>query len=725
MTELTYKMILELFPQANYEEIAELIKSHNSIVTNQLISPSIWILIVPEGNCELLMDELDDRPDIKTVIYDLLVTPQSNFIPQNNWYHDFQKTYFESFNAHKAWNIGSGISSIGAAILDSGIATHHNLVINNRISIIGGSEGYHATMCAGAFAKNMTTGVVGLAHGSRGLWDVKIGTIEGATYSNIMLGLSALINSNAFASGTRVISLSYGNPINPLSVIKIDNSSCTIISNHQYLLNFRIYTSDTANHKGFYGVVKSAIYNSSSDITIVQITWDKYPPSDYSVLFYIINLDSIVETLNTQGYLVFISAGNDYGRLTLNSTTASKALMIANSYGDNLDASSSKGGYVTLSAPGNIPFTTFPKTEALGVTASFTVRTLPVLGSPTIEIVEISRSLSQMNFKGSFVMNAAGFFGTEDVVILSYTDSTITFSANCIVESDVYVTLTIIKGYAYNSGGGTSFSAPLAASLACMVWGLNPNLTNIEVKNAITHTARILPNATIGSYGAGTIDAYKAMLYIAKVYVEALPGQGTYNNPQYVRLVPDTTYSEGDVLCYYTVDGTTPTTSSILYFEPILVDSNLTLSYFVMDLAGHTSNIMSDMYSIITPQLTASNPIPLVLMPPTSSINMVVANIDSTNVLKIYAPVVISTNTFSNPSVIGLATSSNLVATSNLLTATVVGFVYTESTVAINTLSEALITAQPQTGSGAIRAPDGSIPLILDAAGNEVQIYFS
>ena len=77
--------------------------------------------------------------------------------------------------------------------------------------------------------------------------------------------------------------------------------------------------------------------------------------------------------------------------------------------------------------------------------------------------------------------------------------------------------------------------------------------------------------------------------------VTATPPGGTYNSAQTVTLtasVPST--------IYYTTDGSTPTTSSLVYTSPILISTSTTLKFFAIDTSGITGKTVTDTYVINT-----------------------------------------------------------------------------------------------------------------------------
>jgi hypothetical protein len=125
--------------------------------------------------------------------------------------------------------------------------------------------------------------------------------------------------------------------------------------------------------------------------------------------------------------------------------------------------------------------------------------------------------------KGGLVMTAGGNTGkyedyTDNPYIISVSGTTgsdqnwgsygpyIDLSAPC---SAIYTT---IRGGGYGNVGGTSFSAPLTAGLAALMFSVNPSLTPSQVEQIMKSTAVDLgePGYDI-YYGWGRIDAAKAL----------------------------------------------------------------------------------------------------------------------------------------------------------------------------------------------------------------------
>ena len=69
------------------------------------------------------------------------------------------------------------------------------------------------------------------------------------------------------------------------------------------------------------------------------------------------------------------------------------------------------------------------------------------------------------------------------------------------------------SGNAYTYTSGTSFSCPLTAGVAGLIWGMVPSATNMQVFEALKMSADNAENPN-NSYGWGIIDAYAAYTYL-------------------------------------------------------------------------------------------------------------------------------------------------------------------------------------------------------------------
>jgi subtilisin family serine protease len=79
--------------------------------------------------------------------------------------------------------------------------------------------------------------------------------------------------------------------------------------------------------------------------------------------------------------------------------------------------------------------------------------------------------------------------------------------------SGVYVAdPSVLSGNAYTSASGTSFSCPLTAGACAVILSYNPNLTNMQIRDALRNTAsrHLAPDSL---YGWGIINALAAANY--------------------------------------------------------------------------------------------------------------------------------------------------------------------------------------------------------------------
>jgi YD repeat-containing protein len=78
------------------------------------------------------------------------------------------------------------------------------------------------------------------------------------------------------------------------------------------------------------------------------------------------------------------------------------------------------------------------------------------------------------------------------------------------------------------------------------------------------------------------------------------PAGGTYSTAQSVTLTCNDGAGSGCDRIYYTIDGTTPTTSSSVYSSAISISSTATLMFFAKDLAGNSESVKTQTYTITT-----------------------------------------------------------------------------------------------------------------------------
>lgn len=72
--------------------------------------------------------------------------------------------------------------------------------------------------------------------------------------------------------------------------------------------------------------------------------------------------------------------------------------------------------------------------------------------------------------------------------------------------------LAVASTLGYGSGSGTSYSCPLLAGCAALLWSARPNLTNMQVRQALIGSAN-RANSPDNTYGYGLPDMLKAIRY--------------------------------------------------------------------------------------------------------------------------------------------------------------------------------------------------------------------
>jgi len=135
-------------------------------------------------------------------------------------------------------------------------------------------------------------------------------------------------------------------------------------------------------------------------------------------------------------------------------------------------------------------------------------------------------------------------------------------------------------------------------------------LTPVAISRAVTasYTYDAVNRLVFVEYGDGTAMEYSYDSAGNRTKVSALspdatpptttasPPGGTYNAYQSVTLTCNDGTGWGCDHVYYTTDGTTPTTSSPIYAEPIAISTATTLMFFGKDRAGNSGAVNTETY---------------------------------------------------------------------------------------------------------------------------------
>lgn len=171
----------------------------------------------------------------------------------------------------------------------------------------------------------------------------------------------------------------------------------------------------------------------------------------------------------------------------------------------------------------------------------------------------------------------------------------------------------------YEKMSGTSMATPFVAGDLALLKQKYPSYTNVQLRQLLDSNVKDLGTSGKDSlYGYGLITAPSSSTTTTTTSV-AIPtasaAAGTYTSSQTVTL-SDTT---SGVSIYYTLDGTTPTSSSKSYSSPITISSTTTLKAVAIDSSGNSSSVLSVLYTIsqstTTPVTTTKIPTPIASVP--------------------------------------------------------------------------------------------------------------
>ena len=164
----------------------------------------------------------------------------------------------------------------------------------------------------------------------------------------------------------------------------------------------------------------------------------------------------------------------------------------------------------------------------------------------------------------------------------------------------------------YQTGGEIN-SSPCIGSDETVYFGsglgyaINPDGTLKWKYQTVSGTAS---SPCIGSDGTLYIGSMDNNLYafhdlVIPPTVSSNVKSGSYNSTKIVKL---TMNENGNI--HYTLNGTTPTTSSNVYTGPISITSTTLLKYFAVDLAGNSSPVYTNTYTIdkTAPKVTSTTP---------------------------------------------------------------------------------------------------------------------
>lgn len=219
-----------------------------------------------ETDIDLVIEDYLNNEDVifaePNYVYDLLLIPNDP--------HFMGQWYLDQVDASEAWDITTGNSEVGIAIIDTGVDTQHEDIINKIIPAYTTIDWYgHGTFCAGiaAASTNNEIGIAGMAY------NCKIKPYLGLTPGGLLSAfLVSLYIKDAADSGINVISLSFGSTgVYSLLI----NNAC------EYAINKNVVViaaagNDNSDIKTYPAAIENVIAVAATDQTDSKASFSNY-----------------------------------------------------------------------------------------------------------------------------------------------------------------------------------------------------------------------------------------------------------------------------------------------------------------------------------------------------------------------------------------------------------------------------------------------------------------
>jgi hypothetical protein len=214
--------------------------------------------------------------------------------------------------------------------------------------------------------------------------------------------------------------------------------------------------------------------------------------------------------------------------------------------------------------------------------------------------------------------------------LIFFTDTTLKFFSVDVagnaegVVTEVYFIDGMVPRVSASPAGGTYPSARTVTITCNDMGGSGCQATHYTLDGSTPTTGSPVYSAplTISSHTVlkflavdrvGNVSSVQTETYVfdsAPPTVSASPAGGTYTAARTVTLSCDDGTGSGCQALHYTLDGSTPSTGSLVYSEPLTVATSTTLKFLGVDFAGNTSSVRTETYVIdgTAPTTTASPP---------------------------------------------------------------------------------------------------------------------
>ena len=407
----------------------------------------------------------------------------------------------ERVQAPQVWDAGVEGDGVTVCIIDTGLYWEHEDIDENYV--LGGvtqdpdsewdADGYgHGTHVAGTItAADNDVGVIGVSPGKVSLYIVKVFGEDGlwTTASDLMAAAFECADNDA-----QIISMSLSGSAGP----EAERKAFDALYKEEGILSVAAASNDGTRQRVFPASYDSVISVAATDINndiadfSNQNRWVELAAPGVGVLSTVPYVPDSWLFVGDEAYPGNPMEFTPYGSVTGALADGGRCLPT--------DPAGDWAGQVVLCERGDVTFA--EKVEKVmegGGTAAVIYNNAPGLFSGTLGeagdwIVAIS--ISQEDGQA-----ALAYLGQEGTV----------------------QSAAPIPGSSYEAWNGTSMATPHVSGVAALLWSSNPELTNEQIREAMTMTALDLGEAGRDiAFGYGLVQAYDALQYLESMG----PGQG-------------------------------------------------------------------------------------------------------------------------------------------------------------------------------------------------------
>ncbi|MDS0524841.1 chitobiase/beta-hexosaminidase C-terminal domain-containing protein [Clostridium sp. SHJSY1] len=559
------------------------------------------------------VQELKNDPNVTYVEEDNVVKVSAT--TQTNWGLD-------DIGAPASWQSGFTGKDVKIAVIDTGTAPHPDLIVSGGVNVINGAtttsyadDNGHGTHVSGIIAgKGVDNGVKGVAPDAS-LYSVKALNSTGSGYtSDIIAGIDWAIENKM-----DIISMSLGSSQSSISLESAVNKA---------------YNNGVL-------VVAAAGNSGNSDGIGTSIEY----PANYSSVIAV----GAVDSTNTRAY--FSSTGSKL-------EVSAPGVNVLSTYLNGSYVQMSGTSMATPFVAGNLAllkqkypsYTNAQLRELLdnnisdlGVIGRDSLYGFGLIKAPInteVPSIKLNKPIASVS-GGSYTTNQVVALSdtTEKVSIYYTTDgSTPTTSSNIYTSPITINSTTTLKAIAVDANGNVSevlentyvinnplisprkpvASIPSGTYSVAQTVMLSDKTEGVSIYYTLDGT---VPSSKSKLYSepitissttklkAIAIDAsgnssevlsvsYKINLSIAIPTPIASIPSGTYKDSLFIKLYDK---YPGNLKFYYSLDGSTPTTKSLLYIGYVNIKSSCTLKVIAVDANGNVSGVLINQYNIIKP----------------------------------------------------------------------------------------------------------------------------